>query len=148
MAGHGQFQAAAERGAVNGHHHRLASSLRSAAAAPANPSRRARLPEVILPNSLMSAPAMNVRPPPMSTAALTLSSLSICSIASRNAFGHAGAERVDRRIVDGDDGDVVVFCELYQVAHVMDSLFALEFHAVFAETHPQRQSPAEAMRSR
>src|ERR1700730_9865041 len=55
-----------------------------------NPGPRCPLPEVILPNSLMSAPATKVRPPPIITADFTLSSLSIRSIASEIPSGTPG----------------------------------------------------------
>ena len=42
-----------------------------------------------------------------------MASLRISSMASRDAFGDAGAERIDRRIIDGDYGDAVFFCELH-----------------------------------
>ncbi len=61
----------------------------------------------------MSAPATKVRPPPIRTTALMRVVLRDLIERFGNAFGDAGAERVDRRIVDGDDGDVVVFCELH-----------------------------------
>src|SRR5208282_5247399 len=47
-------------------------------------------PDVIFPNSLMSAPATNVRPPPMTTAALTAASLLISSIAAQIPSGTPG----------------------------------------------------------
>src|SRR5580704_15596661 len=34
-----------------------------------------------------------------------------------NALRHTGAQRIHGRIVDGDDGDAVVFSKLNQVAH-------------------------------
>src|SRR5262245_61454635 len=49
-----------------------------------------RWPEVILPNSLMSAPAMNVRPPPIKTPPLIESSLMICSTAAAMPSGTPG----------------------------------------------------------
>src|SRR5580704_5541966 len=48
------------------------------------------LPEVILPNSLISAPAMKVRPPPISTAALMVSSCAIRLSASEIPSGTPG----------------------------------------------------------
>src|SRR5208283_2302053 len=47
-------------------------------------------PEVILPNSLMSAPATKVRPPPITTAALTAASPFISSIAAKTPSGTPG----------------------------------------------------------
>src|SRR5208283_4071248 len=47
-------------------------------------------PEVILPNSLMSAPATNVRPAPITTAALTAASRLISSIAAQIPSGTPG----------------------------------------------------------
>src|SRR6266404_1614783 len=44
-------------------------------------SRQMIFPEVSSPNSLISAPAMKVRPAPMNTTALTVSSFSICATA-------------------------------------------------------------------
>ena len=69
---HGQFQAAAERGAVNRHHHRLGAVFDLAADRGSKPGPGPPLDWVILTNSLMSAPATKVRPPPMTTAAITL----------------------------------------------------------------------------
>ena len=60
-------------------------------------------PDLILSNSLMSAPETNVRPAPIKTAAFTVPSSLICSI--------------DGRIVDGDDGDAAEVSELNQFAH-------------------------------
>src|SRR5271170_3862311 len=54
------------------------------------PGPRRVWPEVILPNSLMSAPAINVRPPPISTIAFTLSSLSNASTPARIPSGTPG----------------------------------------------------------
>src|SRR3954469_4911875 len=48
------------------------------------------LPLVILPNSFMSAPATKVLPAPIITAAFTVGSLSICSIASEMPSGTPG----------------------------------------------------------
>src|ERR1700687_1260983 len=45
-------------------------------------SRQMIFPEVSSPNSLISAPAMKVRPAPMKTTALTVSSFSICATAA------------------------------------------------------------------
>src|SRR6202162_1598731 len=45
-------------------------------------SRQMIFPEVSSPNSLISAPAMNVRPAPINTTALTVSSFSICATAA------------------------------------------------------------------
>ena len=55
----------------------------------------------------MSAPATNVLPAPMNTIAVTASSRSAASKAPNDGLGHAGTERVDGRVVDGDDGDGV-----------------------------------------
>src|ERR1700691_3013858 len=74
------------------------------------------LPEVILPNSLMSAPAMKVRPPPTRNG-FDVGVLRDLVERLGNALGDAGAERVDGRIIDGDHGDVVLFCELDEICH-------------------------------
>src|SRR5215467_9193780 len=55
-----------------------------------NSTPRLAVPEVILPNSLMSAPATKVVPLPISTAAFTLGSLAICSMASEMPSGTPG----------------------------------------------------------
>src|SRR5262249_57724502 len=49
-----------------------------------------RWPEVILPNSLMSAPAIKVRPPPINTPPLIESSFLICSTADAMPSGTPG----------------------------------------------------------
>jgi hypothetical protein len=41
-----------------------------------------------------------------------------------NAFGDARAERVDRRIIDGDDGDAVFLRELHEIGHRKNPWFA------------------------
>jgi hypothetical protein len=43
----------------------------------------------------------------------------------RNAFGHAGTERVNRRVIDSDNGDVTISCDLDKFVHL--SLF---FHGM------------------
>ena len=90
VAGHGEFEAAAEGAAVNGHDDGLAAVFDFQRAEMAVPIRRRHLPEVILPNSLMSAPATNVLPPPIRTAALTEVSPSMCWIASAMPSGTPG----------------------------------------------------------
>ena len=55
----------------------------------------------------MSAPATNVDPAPISTIASTLSSLVGARHLLFNAFEHAGAHRIDGRIVDGENGDAI-----------------------------------------
>ena len=55
----------------------------------------------------MSAPATNVLPAPMNTIADTASSRSAASKALDDGFGNAGTQRIDGRVVDGDDGDGV-----------------------------------------
>src|ERR1700735_4711 len=55
-----------------------------------SPAPRDLPEEVILPNSLMSAPATKVRPPPIRTAALTLSSSEMRSSASETPSGTPG----------------------------------------------------------
>ncbi len=90
VSGHRQLQTAAERGAVNGHDHRLAAILDAKQQRLESLAARWSLPEVILPNSLMSAPATKVRPPPMITAAFTASSFSICSMAPAMPSGTPG----------------------------------------------------------
>ena len=60
-----------------------------------------------LPNSVMSAPAMKVRPPQVSTIAFTSGSAIGALDAFEDAAPHRGAERVHRRTVDRDDGDDV-----------------------------------------
>ena len=65
-----------------------------------------------LPNSVMSAPAMKVRPPQVSTIALTLGVGDRALHAFEDAAAHRGAQRIDRRAVDRDDADVVMTFEL------------------------------------
>ncbi len=61
-----------------------------------------------LPNSVMSAPAMKVRPAPVSTIASTLLSRGGLGEVFEHARAHFMLERVDGRIVDDDDGDGAV----------------------------------------
>ena len=96
------FQSAAERGAVDCGDHRLRAVL----------DLGQHFAEAGgfggLPNSVMSAPAMKVRPAQVSTIALT------CRIGDRsldafqNAAADRSAQRIDRRAVDRDDGDGVM----------------------------------------
>ena len=58
---------------------------------------------------LMSAPAMNVVPAPIRTMASALESWQARSTASLMRFGHAGAQGIHRRVVDGDDGNTVPY---------------------------------------
>jgi len=64
-------------------------SIRSRMALKPGPRRPSPL-EVIFPNSRMSAPAMNVRPPPISTIAFTASSFSNCSTPAAMPSGTPG----------------------------------------------------------
>ena len=122
VAGHGHLQAAAEGRAVNRHDHRLGTVFYLQQQGQQSRAGLSALPEVILVNSLMSAPAMKVRPPPITTAAITELSLVDLIDGVRNSFGDAGAYGIHRRIIDGDDGDVAVFRKLDEVAHLRASL--------------------------
>ena len=96
VAGERILQPAAERIAVDRGDHRLRRCR------PAR--RRCVAPGAArgLPNWRMSAPAMKLRPAPIITMAFTLGSASPFSTASTMPSRTPGAERVDRRIVDGD----------------------------------------------
>ena len=67
VSGHRDFQAAAEGVAVNGHDYWLAAIFDARQEIRQIQGAGVSRPSVILPNSLMSAPAMKVRPPPMRT---------------------------------------------------------------------------------
>ena len=56
----------------------------------------------------MSAPAMKVRPAAATTMAVAAGSAAACASDGRQAVDGLGAERVDRRVVDEDDGHAAV----------------------------------------
>ena len=68
-------------------------------------------------NSLMSAPAMKVRPPPMITIAWVAGFDWAASIAASRPFGDAGTQGVHGRVVDGDQGHGAVIEESYEFGH-------------------------------
>ena len=111
MAGQGYFETATERGAVNGGNDRLRRVLH----------RGQHFMQAGgfggLPNSVMSAPAMKVRPPQVSTIAFTSAIGDRALHAFEDAAAHRGAERVYRRAVDRDDGDGVMTFEFYDFVH-------------------------------
>ena len=67
----------------------------------------AGLPQAASSSAEMSAPAMNVLPAPIRTTAAICGSAAARAIASMMACGTRGANRVDGRIVDGDQRDVL-----------------------------------------
>ena len=66
---------------------------------------------------LMSAPAMNVVPAPIRTMASAAGSPPRALDGVADAFRHARAERVDGRVVDGDDGDAIADFVTNQLGH-------------------------------
>ena len=74
VAGQGDLEPAAERGAVDGRDHRLRARSRSRRAPRGAAARGGGLP-----NSVMSAPAMKVRPAPMMTTACAAASATACA---------------------------------------------------------------------
>ena len=109
VTAHGDFVAAAERDAVDGGDDRLGGSPRDASAARA--CRRDRSSDCSrvfsVAKTLMSAPAMNVVPAPMRTMASTAGSSAARATASSSRLPDGWTQRVDRRVVDRDDGDAV-----------------------------------------
>ena len=61
------------------------------------------------PNSLMSAPAMKVRPAQISTTALHVGIAGQLAGDRQQAAADRGGNGVDRRTVDGDDGNTPIF---------------------------------------
>src|SRR5688572_8858533 len=74
------------------------------------------LPEISLPNSLMSAPPQKILPLPFRTMPLTASSAERPQ-SGDEAVEHTRAERVDGRVVDRDDADIGVARHGNQIAH-------------------------------
>ena len=70
-----------------------------------------------VPKILMSAPAMNVEPAPIRTIASTSASAHAARDRGLDAFKHAGPERIDRRIVDGENGDAIPDFVTNEVGH-------------------------------
>ena len=124
---HRELEPAAERVAVNRGDERLARRLRSACSRAWTASDRSsdcsRVLSVL--KMLMSAPAMNVVPAPMSTIASAAGSLAGARDGVADAFRDAGTQRVDRRIVDGDDGDAIANVVANQLRHG-----PLQYHAL------------------
>ena len=75
-------------------------------------------PLTILTNSRISAPAMKVRPAPMTMMAVDVRVGGRGFDGGLNGFGNSGAQGVHRRVVDGDDGDLFVAGQSNGVAHV------------------------------
>src|SRR4051812_34326119 len=73
-------------------------------------------PAALSPDSGVSAPPLNSRPPPVSTTAFTPASFPSLSRAADLAQDRL-AERVDRRVVDGGDADVAVARHGNEFAH-------------------------------
>ena len=67
--------------------------------------------------TLMSAPAMNVVPAPISTMASAPASASRARDGLVDRLPDARAERVDRRVVDGQDGDAVLHVVANEIRH-------------------------------
>ena len=110
-AGHGDavvgaqrhLEPAAERRAVDGGDHRLGRALHHRLhVEQAGPLR------VAPPNSVMSAPAMNVRPSQIRTMAVAAGSAIAASKPSNSPSRTLKLERVHGRRVEGDDGDVAL----------------------------------------
>ena len=116
VPGHGDFIAAAERGAMNGHHHGLAGvfdsrqdvvKLRRAA----SPPRRRQL-------QLLDVGTGDERSSSADDDDGASRGILLRGIQSRHqTFGNAGAQRVHGRIVDGDDGDAVLRRQVYEFVH-------------------------------
>ena len=105
------LEAAAERGAVNGGNDRLRRILHR--------GQHFGRPGGFggLPNSVMSAPAMKVRPPQVSTMRLDFGIGDRLFHAIENTAAHGGAQRIHRRAVNRDDADVVMTFELDHCVH-------------------------------
>src|ERR1700678_1396978 len=116
MSGHGEFEAAAKGGAVNGNDDGLAAVFDAQ-----KKRQQARAAWRFAGNHL--AEFFDIRASHESAAAtdqhdrFDFGVVVYAFNGFGNAFGHARAKSVDRRIVDGDDCDSVVFCKLNQVAH-------------------------------
>ena len=116
VAGHGHFQAAAESRAVNRHHHRLGAVFyfqqkreQSGAGFCLARSHLGEFFDVGARDE--SAAASDDDGGDHGAVCVDLID------GFGNSFGHAGADGIHRRIIDGDDGNVAVFRELDQVAH-------------------------------
>src|SRR5271168_361839 len=61
-----------------------------------------------------------------------------------NAFRHARTESIHRGIIDGDDGDAVVFSKLNEVAHKWP-LFLWQYSSItfYGKTRPHRSTRAD-----
>ena len=108
VAGHRQLEPAAERRAVNRHHHRLGGVFDAREQVMNVGSARRRGSHAACSRSAMSAPATNVRPAPMTTMARTARIGAGLVERRESAPRHARAQRVDRRVVDDDKGDRVL----------------------------------------
>ena len=124
VAGHGQFQSAAESGAMNGHHDWLGAVFdlqqqreQSGAGLCLARGHLAEFFDVGAGDE--SAPAADDDGGDHSRILLDLID------GFGNSFGHAGAHGVHRRIVDGDDGDTVDLGKLHErrsrrIVHLTD----------------------------
>ena len=104
------LQPAAQRVAVDRGNHRLRAAVQHLVGRPLSASARG------LPNWRMSAPAMKLRPAPIITIALTLGIGLALLQRLDDAVADAGPQRVDRRIVDGDDADPVLALRIARAA--------------------------------
>ena len=100
----------------------------SSACVPAGARHRLARASSAARTTLMSAPAMNVVPAPISTIASAAGSATRARTASSICRPDLGRQRVDRRVVDGQDGDAVLdFVTNESAIEISDCRFQIEF---------------------
>src|SRR6185312_3085141 len=60
-----------------------------------------------------------------------------------NSFRNSGAQRIHGRVVDGNDGDIVIFTEVHQVAHKNVSIAKNESAGVHCMANASLLVPAQ-----
>ena len=115
MSRHRHLKPAPQGGPMNRHDHRLGRVLNEL-------QQRIQIsrglsPATILANSRISAPAINVLPPPIMTIARTAASASARSMPSRSPSGTPGDNAFTRRILNRQYRHAVLNGVLHQIAH-------------------------------